>query len=275
MPAITIGMNYAMAYVFIWWDKHGKQETKCDTIQSYVALYGGQPFSVHVRYSNMLNILFMTMMYGAALPLLYPIAMFSFAVLYVQDITLLVYFAEAPPSYDNDLNTRFISIIQKSPILLLGMAFWQLTNQELLPYDTAPLEFIHRLNETRITRHRWYDYFHLGAVKLCGPALPVFILFWVYVIYFGVSYLSKIFKCWKTLKLPKPIQKIMDLFKIDDVEIVENLDDYAHSLEEDDIDWLVREVNYYKTYYGLSLKSDKTIVNLNNAAEIEVPKRHI
>jgi len=72
----------------------------------------------------MLNILFMTMTYGAALPLLYPIAMFSFAVLYIQDITLIVYFAEAPPSYDNDLNTRFIKIIQKSPIILLGLAFW-------------------------------------------------------------------------------------------------------------------------------------------------------
>ena len=111
MPAMTIGVNYAKAYAFIWWDKRGKQATKCDTIQSYISIYGGQEFAVHVRYSNMLNILFMTMMYGAALPLLYPIAMFSFAVLYVQDITLLVYFAEAPPSYDNDLNNRFISIM--------------------------------------------------------------------------------------------------------------------------------------------------------------------
>ena len=67
----------------------------------------------------------------------------------------------------------------------------------------------------------------------------------------------------------------MDLFEIEDFQIEENLDDYAHSLEEDDIDWIVREVNYFKTFYGLELKSDQTIKNLNEAAKIEVPKRHI
>ena len=63
-------------------------------------------FQVHYRYSNMLNILFITSMFGTALPLLFPIAMFSYAILAVQDVLLLVYFAQAPPTYDENLNLQ-------------------------------------------------------------------------------------------------------------------------------------------------------------------------
>lgn len=72
----------------------------------------------------MLNILFMTMMYGAALPLLFPIAVVSYAILYLEDIILLVYFAEAPPTYDEQLNQKFINLVKKAPLVLLGFSFW-------------------------------------------------------------------------------------------------------------------------------------------------------
>jgi hypothetical protein len=83
MPAIVILGQYTVAYIFILWDKRGKPKTHCKSIQSYLDIYGGQEFSVHYRYSNMLNIFFITMTYGTALPLLFPIAFVSYCVLYI------------------------------------------------------------------------------------------------------------------------------------------------------------------------------------------------
>ena len=83
MPAIVILAEYGVAYLKILWDKRGTPKTHCKSILSYLDLYGGIKYSVHYRYSNMLNIFFMTLMYGTALPFLYIIAVCSFAVLYM------------------------------------------------------------------------------------------------------------------------------------------------------------------------------------------------
>jgi hypothetical protein len=72
----------------------------------------------------MLNILFITMMFGTALPILFPIAMISYSVLAFQDVFLLVYFAKAPPTYDENLNLRVLQMMRLAPIFLLGFGFW-------------------------------------------------------------------------------------------------------------------------------------------------------
>ena len=52
----------------------------------------------------MMNICSVTMMFGAAMPLLFPIAFFSFAILYVQDIVLVIYYAQKPPEYNDAMH---------------------------------------------------------------------------------------------------------------------------------------------------------------------------
>ena len=64
------------------------------------------------------------MMYGTAMPLLFPIALVSFAILYVQDTLLLIYFAQAPPTYDEKLNMSVIHIMEYAPLVLLSIGFW-------------------------------------------------------------------------------------------------------------------------------------------------------
>jgi hypothetical protein len=63
-------------------------------------------------------------MFGTAMPLLFPIALVSFSIVYVQDIILLIYFAQAPPTYDENLNISVIHLMEYAPIVLLSMGFW-------------------------------------------------------------------------------------------------------------------------------------------------------
>ena len=139
MPIIIECFNAMIRSLFKKWDKSAKHETNCKSISQYIEIYGGPEFDAHFRYSNLLLVLFVTMIYGTALPILFIIAFVSCAIQYCLDISMLCYVFQAPPTYDETLNQRMIKILQGAPLLLLLFGFWQLTNQQLLPYKDFPL----------------------------------------------------------------------------------------------------------------------------------------
>jgi len=51
-----------------------------------------------------MNIVFVTMMYGVGLPILFPIACLSFIAIYFLDLYLLFYVYRKPPDYDSKLH---------------------------------------------------------------------------------------------------------------------------------------------------------------------------
>ena len=69
-------------------------------------------------------ILFTTMMYGTAMPILFFIALFSFGVQYYLDIIMLYYVYAAPPTYDESLNFAMVENISYLPLVLLSFGFW-------------------------------------------------------------------------------------------------------------------------------------------------------
>ena len=50
--------------------------TKQTSMQKYKDLYGGNDYVIHFKYSAVLNVCYITMMYGIGMPLLFPIAAF-------------------------------------------------------------------------------------------------------------------------------------------------------------------------------------------------------
>lgn len=47
-----------------------------------------------------MNITYVTMMYGAGLPILFPIALASFVFIYLTEVHMLYYMYRKPPMYD-------------------------------------------------------------------------------------------------------------------------------------------------------------------------------
>jgi hypothetical protein len=62
-----------------------KQNTKKIVIIDYVDLYSGPEYVIHYKYSFILNVVFMTFMFGAGLPILFPMAVCSLIVLYIME----------------------------------------------------------------------------------------------------------------------------------------------------------------------------------------------
>ena len=58
---------------------------------------------MHFKYSSLLNIVFVTFMYGFGIPLLFPVAGIAILILYLVEKTMLYYAYRMPPMYDEKL----------------------------------------------------------------------------------------------------------------------------------------------------------------------------
>jgi len=59
--------------------------------REYVKLYSGPEYLLHFKYSYLLNISFITFMFGAGMPILFPIALLSVCIFYILERLNLAY----------------------------------------------------------------------------------------------------------------------------------------------------------------------------------------
>ena len=65
-------------------------------MQGYIEIYSGPVYDIHYKYSSILNIIFITFLYGPGIPILFPIALLSLAVIYVKERLCLAYSYREP-----------------------------------------------------------------------------------------------------------------------------------------------------------------------------------
>ena len=68
------------------------------------------------------------MMYGSALPILFPIALASFVLIYIQDIYMLFRVYRVPPRFDSDLHLDQIVTMSNAVVIFLAFSTWQFSN---------------------------------------------------------------------------------------------------------------------------------------------------
>jgi hypothetical protein len=68
------------------------------------------------------------MLYGTALPILFPIALFSFSVLYVVEKCQVFYFYKQPPTFDEKMTMNTLRMLLWAPIIYMAMSYWYLSN---------------------------------------------------------------------------------------------------------------------------------------------------
>lgn len=133
-PFIEISVYGGLSYLYRFIDKgfsFKKYKTNCKTIQQYINLYSGPEYLIHYKYSSMLNIVFVTFMYGVALPVLFPVGLACFIISYFVEKILLVYYYREPPSYDSKLNNTAISILLWAPFFMFSVGYWFMSNKQI------------------------------------------------------------------------------------------------------------------------------------------------
>ncbi len=159
-PILEFGIWYLIRFLFRFFDnpffylaccnKKYKYTTKTKTIPSYLELYCGPVYLIHYKYSFIINIVFITFMFGAGIPILFPIALLSLFVFYVFERLLVAYSYREPPLFDQSLNREVIKLLMLAPILYCSFGFWMYSNNQIFDKD---LYFMETYSQHMITNH--------------------------------------------------------------------------------------------------------------------------
>lgn len=129
MPFATTWAAFCIPVMKKLMDKPGSRyTTKKTSMAKYKALYGGGNYVIHFKYSNVLNVTYITMMYGIGMPLLFPCAMINFLNQYICERWVVAFYMRQPPSLDDKLIRSCIRMLKWAPLLMLANGFWMLSN---------------------------------------------------------------------------------------------------------------------------------------------------
>lgn len=212
-------------------------KTKCTSELQFIKLYSGPNFLIHFKYALNMNIIFVTMMFGTGLPILFPIALISFIIIYILENFMLLKVYKKPIEYHGELHAKVLNILGHASILFLAFSFWQLSNLQLIKYiekDTLYLNnnpdhdlldetIIRQITVTPLTNHIWYRYFNLRfAITHSGHALPILIVLFLY---FNFKILGLVIKYTCSQKFEKIAKKLRSQIKSYDKEHLNDLKD--------------------------------------------------
>ena len=85
-------------------------------------------YFMHYKYSAIMNITFITFMFGPGIPILFPVAAVAITVRYLIENYMLYYVYKEPPAYDEKLNDTVLSNMTWAPGFMLGFSYWMLSN---------------------------------------------------------------------------------------------------------------------------------------------------
>lgn len=135
-PMIEAGGFWGMRFGFRLLDRRFKtcndNYTNKTTISQYVDLYSGPVFFIHYKYGTMLNVVYVTMMYGLGMPVLFPVAVVTLLIIYCTEKAMVYYSCRLPPMYDEKLNNTVLALMTYAPLLLLSFGYWMFSNHQLL-----------------------------------------------------------------------------------------------------------------------------------------------
>lgn len=70
-------------------------------------------------------------MYGTALPILYPIVLWAFFVLYTLERLLVCYYYKQPPAFDEKMTMSALNMLMWAPIVYMMISYWFLGNNQI------------------------------------------------------------------------------------------------------------------------------------------------
>jgi hypothetical protein len=110
-------------------------------------------------------------MFGAGLPILFPIATLSFFVFYVVERLLVAYSYREPPLFDQSLNREALQLIKFAPLIYCAITFWMFGNPQIFGTEVYFLKYYseHQItNHTIATALANYDYHNMPMLVLFG-----------------------------------------------------------------------------------------------------------
>mmetsp|Transcript_117304 Transcript_117304/g.163229 ORF Transcript_117304/g.163229 Transcript_117304/m.163229 type:complete len:262 (+) Transcript_117304:1423-2208(+) len=195
------------------------------------------------------NVVYVTMLYGMGVPLLFPIAVLAGFIFWVLERYCVAYTYQMPPSLDDRLTNNAVSVLTKAPLLYLVNGFWMLTNTQIFNGYVAPIAV---QGDHMLTGHTVA--FALG-VNQAAPVL--FMVACLLVIVILESYFKEHLTRWGFS------------LSANEIDVDENLPDFYLAVKLSDADWMVKEQAYYLEEYGMKIVEAELAARMDDVGRPE------
>lgn len=221
-----------------WCPRSIPTRTKCKSISEYYELYSGERYEIHWKYATIQNLVLVCFLFGAGIPLLFPIGLVGLILLYVTERYKLAVYYRLPPNFAERLNLQCIQVIEYAPMLYSLFGFWMYSNEQLFNSQTYPLEKSDTLMPTGHTI--------LGSLTTLTPGFPFLILF-VISVYFK-------------FRREKMIDRIIHgKLNQDMITISPNNESFFSAVPQNEKEWLRDEEDFIRKNYGMSILPESKI----------------
>ena len=244
-PAIEWGIFWSMATAKRFWDKKkfsfDPKITRKTAVEQYVDLYSGPAYMMHFKYSTIMNNVFVALMFGPGVPLLYPVCIFSLFILYVVERLSLAFYYKQPPMFDEKMSASTYKTMRWAIALNLFFAYWMYSNKQMFSNEVHPLR---KAFDVPLTGHVIFKNFEVDQ------AFPSFLFGFIFLAIFCTRWVRPL------------VAKFIPSWFPEDPLVKENLGNYFDSLEEKDLEWWTTEEEYIRDELGYKMVNDETLEGL-------------
>lgn len=108
-PQLEFFMFWGIRLLYRMWDQKSicptnQKKTHCKTPQAFEEIYAGPEFELSYKYSYILVVTYVTFLFGAGVPILFPIAYLSLLGFYIVERLMMAYSYRRPPMFGTEIN---------------------------------------------------------------------------------------------------------------------------------------------------------------------------
>lgn len=209
---------------------------------------GGAEYMIHFKYSDCMNVTFCALLYGLALPILFPIAAITLKNQQLAEKIVIAWVAKLPPAMDNSLNNNAMKMVSFAPIFLLLNGFWLVDNRVIFDNHWS---YLMRVNDSMKSGHAVQNFWDDFKVK---PATPL-------LLFIALSLLRVVLRI-----LPDEILHRFGFSVGDDNEISvdEDLPNFFQAIKVKNANNIIFEYHNMKDKYGIEIEDAEVIRKLEN-----------
>ena len=124
---------------YIYKNQDASKYDKNDLLK-YLDLKAGPEYIMDYKIANTTTILFIAIVIGPILPLLYPIGFIALVVQYITEKVSLDRFYRLPKKQDESLTIINIKMLMASPFLALSLSIWAMGNRQMFDNVIDPIQ---------------------------------------------------------------------------------------------------------------------------------------
>lgn len=137
--------------------------TRKTNMHSYKAVYYGAEWPIHFKFSDALNIIFLAMLYGMMMPIMFPMAGLILANQRLSERIIVWKYSRQPPSMDDAMCKSILDMLKYAPLLFLFNNYWLIDSKIIFSNAWK--------YKTKITDNIWSSHLVEPSINQATPIL--------------------------------------------------------------------------------------------------------